>query len=83
MLDRLLHLRFQAPWLRPILSSDRFLHQLIARGFQKTLLDRARHINSKRVLLGPAFGGPSFLVYIYIYIIYVYIEIIALYIAAV
>ena len=58
MLDRLLHLRFQAPWLRPILSSDRSPHQLIARGFQMTLLHQARHINPMQVLLGPAFGGP-------------------------
>ena len=59
MQDRLLHLRFQASWLRPILSSDRFPHQLIARGFQMTLLPQARHITLMQVLLPfPDFWVP-------------------------
>ena len=55
LLDKFLHLSFEAPWLRLILPSNRFLHQLIARGFQMTLLNQD---NPRPVLLGPAFGGP-------------------------
>ena len=52
MPDRFLHLRFQTPGLLPILSSGRSPHQLIAHGFQLTLLHQARHMITMQVLLG-------------------------------
>ena len=55
--EGLLHLSFQAPWLRPTLSSDHFPHQFIACGFQTTLLHQVRYMNPMQVLVGPAIGG--------------------------